>query len=35
MNTALDAKEGVWVTCFTALDETGAAMWGSHAANEN
>ena len=35
MTRALDSKENVWVTCFTALDETGAALWGSHAAHEN
>ncbi len=34
MNTALDAKEGIWVTCFTALDESGAALWGSHVAHD-
>ena len=35
MTRALDSKENVWVACFTALDETGAALWGSHAAHEN
>ena len=35
MTTALDSKESVWVSVFTALDETGAALWGSHAAREN
>ena len=35
MTTALDSKESVWVPVFTALDETGAALWGSHAAREN
>jgi hypothetical protein len=35
MTTALDSKESVWVSIFTALDETGAALWGSHAAHEN
>ena len=35
MTEALDSKENVWVTCFTALDQTGAALWGSHAAHEN
>lgn len=34
MTTALDKRENQWVTCFTALDETGAALWGSHAAHE-
>ena len=34
MNTALDSKEGKWVSVFTALDESGAALWGSHAAGE-
>ena len=35
MTTALDSKESVWVPVFTALDETGAALWGSHVAHEN
>ena len=35
MTEALDSKENVWVTCFTALDQAGAALWGSHAAHEN
>ena len=35
MTMALDSKEGAWVTVFTALDETGAAVWGSHVAHEN
>ena len=35
MTEALDSKENVWVTCFTALDQTGAALWGSHAAHED
>ena len=34
MTWALDSKENKWVPCFTALDETGAALWGSHAAQE-
>ena len=34
MNLAWDSREEAWVTCFTALDETGAALWGSHAAHE-
>ena len=34
INTALDSKEGVWVTCFTALDDTGAALWGSRSAGQ-
>ena len=34
MTTALDKRENTWVTCFTALDESGAALWGSHAAHE-
>ena len=34
MTQALDSKENEWVACFTALDETGAALWGSHAAHE-
>ena len=32
MNLAWDSREEAWVTCFTALDETGAALWGSRAA---
>ena len=35
MTTVLDYKEQTWVTCFTALDSTGAAVWGSHAAQED
>ena len=35
MTQALDSKENVWVTCFTAMDEAGGALWGSHAAHEN
>ena len=34
MTTALDSKESAWVTCFTVLDQTGAALWGSHAVQE-
>ena len=34
MNLAWDSREEAWVTCFTALDGTGAALWGSHAAHE-
>ena len=33
MTTALDSKENVWVPVFTALDGTGAALWGSRAAH--
>lgn len=33
MNTVLDAREKAWVSCFTALDESGAAIWGSRAAH--
>ena len=33
MATALDSKESVWVPVFTALDKTGAALWGSHTAH--
>lgn len=32
MTTALDAKEGRWVPVFSALDASGAALWGSMAA---
>lgn len=32
LHTALDAANKQWVTCFSALDETGAALWGVHAA---
>ncbi len=28
MHTALDAAQGEWVTCFTALDANGATIWG-------
>lgn len=35
MAMALDSKESVWTACFTALDESGAALWGTHAAHEN
>ena len=31
MHTALDSANKQWVTCFTALDGTGAALWGIHA----
>ena len=34
MHRALDATQKTWTTCFTALDDTGAAVWGVHAANE-
>ncbi len=34
MGTALDAAQKKWVTFFTALDASGAAVWGIHAANE-
>ncbi len=34
MNLALDNEENVWVCCFSALDASGAALWGSHAAHE-
>ena len=32
MHTACDADQGVWTTCLTALDESGAALWGVRAA---
>ena len=32
MHTACDWEQGVWTTCFTALDDTGAALWGIRAA---
>lgn len=32
MHTACDAEQQVWTTCFTALDDTGAALWGIRAA---
>ena len=35
MTRAYDNRENTWVTCFTALDASGAALWGSHAAHEN
>ncbi len=28
MHTAYDAEQKSWLTCLTALDETGAALWG-------
>ena len=34
MNLAWDSRENAWVACFTAMDETGAALWGTHAAHE-
>jgi hypothetical protein len=34
MNMAWDSREEAWVACFTALDSTGAALWGSHAVHE-
>ena len=32
MNAAYDNTAKAWVTCFSALDETGAALWGSRRA---
>ena len=29
MTIALDSAENIWIPCFTALDATGAAVWGS------
>ena len=29
MNTAFDNAEGKWTPCFSALDATGSALWGS------
>ena len=29
MTTALDSEGGAWVPCFTALDGSGAALWGT------
>ena len=34
MHTALDTAQKQWVTCFTALDAEGAALWGIRAVNE-
>ena len=34
MNLVWDSREEAWVTGFTALDETGAALWGSRAAHQ-
>ena len=31
MSVALDATEGIWVPCFSALDGSGAAAWGCKA----
>ena len=35
MNTAWDNRENAWVSCFSALDGTGAALWGTRAAHGN
>ena len=35
MNTAWDNREQAWVTCFSALDSSGAALWGTRAAHGN
>lgn len=35
MAMALDSRESVWTACFTALDDTGASLWGCHVAHEN
>ena len=34
MHTACDAGQSAWSTCFTALDETGAALWGIRVAKQ-
>ncbi len=31
MHTALDASQRVWVTCISALDDTGASLWATRA----
>ena len=31
MNPAFNDTEKEWTVCFTAMDETGAALWGTHA----
>ena len=31
MHTALDASQRTWVTCISALDEEGAALWATRA----
>ena len=31
MHTALDASQKTWVTCISALDESGAALWATRA----
>ncbi len=31
MHTALDASQRTWVSCISALDETGAALWATRA----
>jgi len=31
MHTALDASQRTWVTCISALDESGAALWATRA----
>ena len=35
VHTALDAGQKQWVVCFSALDETGAALWGTRATNQD
>ena len=34
MNLAWDNQENAWVPCFSALDESGAALWGTRAAHQ-
>lgn len=34
VHTALDAGQKQWVVCFSVLDETGAALWGTRATNQ-
>ena len=34
MNLAWDGRENAWTTCFTALDRTGAAIWGTRAVHQ-
>lgn len=32
MHTACESSQSAWVTCFTALDDAGCALWGQRAA---
>ena len=34
INLAWDNRENAWIPCFSALDHTGAALWGTRAAHQ-